>query len=244
MNSIRKKYRIIIFFIITATCLMSSFICIYSINSKDIMPLIRIFIFLAMGSVFMSTFISLLLLEKWYYRKSNKKIMDEMNYDPLLRTLNRRAAIQDLTNHYNDFKYNDTTYAIFMLDVDDFKQINDTYGHDTGDRVLKKITDSIHSFIRNTDKLYRWGGEEFIIVCEGLKIGNIGVFSNKLINNINEITYEKNEDSISATISMGVSYFNENDKSFEDVIKRADIALYKAKSEGKNKIVLSKEIKS
>lgn len=123
-----------------------------------------------------------------------------------------------------------------MVDVDDFKQINDTFGHDMGDLVLVKICESINNHIRNSDILVRWGGEEFLLLCDGLKKDDVPYFANKLLQAVERCQFEFEGQKKSVTISMGVSYFQTIDKTYEQALKKADEALYIAKEQGKNRV--------
>lgn len=119
-----------------------------------------------------------------------------------------------------------------MFDIDNFKSINDTYGHNIGDQVLKITIDTIKNHIRKTDTLGRFGGEEFMIICPGINdegARNIAEKIRKLVKDI------KVEGIPEITISVGVAeYFP--DESITDFIKKADIALYSAKKKGKNRV--------
>lgn len=179
-------------------------------------------------------YIFLALLERWYYRNSNRRLKEEVNLDPLTRVYNRRAAMIFINSSFSNYKKTGTSPALIMIDVDDFKKVNDTYGHDAGDKVLINISEIITNNIRKTDILCRWGGEEFLLICNGLKLEDIDMFSKKLLNAVAEAEYEYNEEKYNVTISMGISYFDNNDKDSFDSVKRADISLYNAKNKGKN----------
>ena len=179
--------------------------------------------------------IFLTLSEKWYYKNYNKKMKEEIYIDSLTKIYNRRAAISYINLAFKNFKKNGLSSAIIMIDVDDFKKINDTYGHDQGDIVLTKITEMLNKHIRSTDILCRWGGEELLLICDGLKMDDVVPFTNKLLDTVAQVEYEYNEQKYHTTISMGVSYFENSDQDSSFSIKRADIALYNAKKQGKNK---------
>jgi len=185
--------------------------------------------------IFICGLIFLTLLEKWYYKNSHKKLKEEIYMDPLTKVYNRRAATDYINLAFKNFKKTALSSAIIIIDVDDFKKVNDTYGHDQGDIVLINITEMLNKHIRSTDILCRWGGEEFLLICEGLKIDDVVQFTNTLLDTVAQVEYKCNEQKYHTTISMGVSYFENSDKDSSYSIKRADIALYNAKKQGKNK---------
>jgi diguanylate cyclase (GGDEF)-like protein len=119
------------------------------------------------------------------------------------------------------------------MDLDDFKHINDTYGHDTGDRVLYQVVKSIKESIRETDTIYRWGGEEFVILAEGMNPDTLQTFMSKVLEAVKDVEISIEDTSINVTTSIGATFFREDDKSFEDGLKRADQALYESKKNGK-----------
>lgn len=175
-------------------------------------------------------------LEKWYYRNSNTYLKEEIIKDPLTNAFNRRGAVKDLSASFQNYVNNSENSAVILFDIDDFKNVNDVYGHDVGDEVLVTLVSIINRNIRNTDRLYRWGGEEFLLICNGLEENNLLGRLNKLLEDVSKICYGDGEKNI--TISVGASYFKEEDTTFEPSLKRADIALYSAKVNGKNQFCI------
>jgi diguanylate cyclase (GGDEF)-like protein len=124
-----------------------------------------------------------------------------------------------------------------MIDLDHFKQVNDTYGHHAGDIVLNCFAKFLQKFIRTYDILGRIGGEEFLIVLPDTGFRNARHFSERLREHIEKnlaIPYESI--TISITVSLGISCMSEDDESLDDIMKRADQGLYKAKNEGRNRV--------
>ena len=175
-------------------------------------------------------------LEKWYYRNSNTYLKEEIIKDPLTNAFNRRGAVKDLSASFQEYVNNNENSAVILFDIDDFKNVNDVYGHDVGDEVLVSLVSTINQNIRNTDRLYRWGGEEFLLVCNGLEENNLSDRLNRLLEDVSNIYYGDGEKNI--TISVGSSYFKEEDTTFESSLKRADMALYNAKVNGKNQFCI------
>lgn len=203
-------------------------------GDKAISKMITLIGLISIGLIFIGILI-VLVLEHWYYKNSNKELKQELNIDELTKAFNRRAAVKKLEETFYLFKRYNNIYTVIIFDIDDFKKVNDTYGHDVGDRVLTNVVEIINKSTRKTDFLYRWGGEEFILICEGLKEENLDSFTDKILKDVKNFEYEEQGEKYHITISMGASYFNKDDRDFLEVIKRADMALYKSKREGKNK---------
>lgn len=177
-----------------------------------------------------------IIVERWSYRHDKTKLEDEINYDTLTKVYSRNYGIKALISCLEKSKTNDHIYTIMMFDIDAFKQINDRYGHDVGDITLKRISSAIHDLIRATDFLIRWGGDEFVIIFDGLRKEMSESVAHKVLEVVSNLQIEANETIIVPTISLGISYFELSDKDYNDVIKRADLAMYHAKANGKNQV--------
>lgn len=129
--------------------------------------------------------------------------------------------------------FKDVSFLFF--DIDHFKRINDTYGHDVGDKVLKRVASVLKESLRIGDIVARWGGEEFIAVLLGSHEKESRVKAEEIRKKVEEMTFDDPKD-LKITVSIGVAEFQEN-ISFEDLVKHADKALYKAKETGRNKVV-------
>lgn len=206
-------------------------------GDKAISKITTLIIILSLVLIFIGILI-VLILEHWYYKNSNKELREELNIDELTKAFNRRAATKKLEEIFYLFRRYNYVYTIIFFDIDDFKQINDNYGHDVGDIVLTNIVEIINKSTRRTDFLYRWGGEEFLLICEGLKEEHLESFTDKILKDIESFEYESEGKKYHVTISIGASYFTEDDENFLSAIKRADMALYKSKKSGKNRATL------
>jgi diguanylate cyclase len=137
-------------------------------------------------------------------------------------------------------------FSILLLDIDDFKKINDNFGHQTGDRVLVAMAHKCREFIRSDDYLARYGGEEFVVVLPGASLRNAVKKAKLICKEMAKAKYaleESKEDTIiSITLSIGASVYKKGD-TVATIIERADKALYAAKQAGKNRVVSEKEIK-
>ena len=159
--------------------------------------------------------------------------------DGLTQLYNRKFLDENLKILIPQIKRDKKKIGLLMLDMDHFKAVNDEYGHDIGDKVLKELSRILEENVRESDILVRYGGEEFMVLL-------IGVDSEESALNIahkigakvreNEIDVYAGT-TIKKTVSMGLSMFPEDSSSFETVVKNADIALYEAKSNGRDKVV-------
>jgi diguanylate cyclase len=164
---------------------------------------------------------------------------EESMRDGLTGVYNRRALdrhIKDLVDR-NLVRHNG--FAVLLLDIDDFKKINDTYGHPVGDRVILALANACRQTIRSDDFLARYGGEEFILLLPGASRRDAAKKARHLCRFIAQTHYtldERNTDlTLSITVSIGVSAFIRGD-SAEALLERTDKALYKAKTGGKNRV--------
>lgn len=174
-------------------------------------------------------------MEKWYFNRSYNRLMKEAYRDSLTSVFNRKAGEQFLQTSFEKFRLSGMDIAVFILDLDDFKKINDHCGHQKGDEVLIQFSQAVTGSLRSTDVLVRWGGEEFLLICEGLKPEDAESFTNKLLGAVRTVTYGCAESSDQVlTVSIGLSFFQGMDKGPDEALRRADEAMYEAKSKGKN----------
>ena len=122
--------------------------------------------------------------------------------------------------------------AIAMYDLDHFKHINDTYGHDMGDTVLVKVTQKVQTLLQKDEYLIRWGGEEFIIIMKD-GAGEFADRAEQIRHAVEQITYANDEH---ISISMGLTYYDGGD--YTESVKKADEAMYQAKDSGRNRVVV------
>lgn len=158
--------------------------------------------------------------------------------DHLTGLYNRRSALNLMKKELARVQRMGGTFAVLMIDVDDFKQVNDSYGHEGGDCVLKAISDLLREDIREYDIAARWGGEEFLVVlpgddCEG---GRILAERVRSLAEKQELKYR--DEVIRFTLTAGVACFRPGDN-LDDVIRCADEAMYRGKKQGKNQVVVN-----
>ncbi|MBN2829256.1 MAG: diguanylate cyclase [Candidatus Cloacimonetes bacterium] len=156
--------------------------------------------------------------------------------DPLTKVFNRRDMEEKMLDAVNLFEREMNPFSFLLLDIDLFKKINDTYGHDAGDYVLKTLAALLKTSLRKIDSICRWGGEEFLVLLN--KTGEEGarVAAEKLRQAVEDFKFEYKDISFKITVTIGYSTFNEL-REVHEVIKEADLALYEGKQNGRNKTV-------
>lgn len=153
--------------------------------------------------------------------------------DPLTELYNRTAYEDRVEVEYSRCKRNKTPLSVAMWDIDHFKNINDSYGHDIGDRVLKAFAKVIQVRIRKTDMFVRFGGEEFILLMPDTTAQQALSLNDKLREKFSECKFSYHDDIFFVTSSVGIAEYSD-DTSHEDLLKKADLALYESKSAGRN----------
>lgn len=166
-----------------------------------------------------------------------KKLIEMNTRDELTGAFNRRYLSTIITYEFERSKRYKRPSCLIMIDLDYFKKINDTYGHLTGDFVLKTVAQILNSTIRNIDILTRYGGEEFCCLLPETSIENAIIVAERLRKHIEEHEFNFDNKVIKITISCGVSEVKESIPDVDTLIKNADEALYKAKANGRNQVV-------
>lgn len=173
-------------------------------------------------------------------RKQNEEELKRLSItDPLTGTNNRRFVIQSIAYELQQIKRHRCVSSVMIIDIDNFKMINDTFGHQCGDETIINIVKLIECNIRKCDVLGRLGGDEFAILLKNTDINQAATVAEKLLNQINNAPLEYDTQKILTTISIGCSTISPDDTSLEDVINRADQALYEAKENGRNRYALN-----
>ncbi len=173
--------------------------------------------------------------------KVNKALKDRATkfeeislHDSLTGVYNRAKFEEELRSEIDKVvRYKTESFAIVFLDIDNFKKINDTYGHLVGDMVLKELTKRVESHLRKSDLFARWGGEEFVLILPLITLENAKIAAENIRKYICSTDFEEVG---KITCSFGVSKFSMDDD-FHSVILRADQSMYEAKQSGKNKVV-------
>ena len=152
--------------------------------------------------------------------------------DNLTRLFNRNKLDEILELEYNRANRYQYSFGVILIDIDYFKSVNDIYGHQMGDSVLKEIAQILKTHTRKTDTVGRWGGEEFLIICSETDLKGILSLAEKIRGEIADFSFSLKEQQ---TASFGVSIYKK-DEAIDNMLKKADDALYKAKENGRNRI--------
>lgn len=168
---------------------------------------------------------------------SNKQLQKESITDELTGAFNRRYAMKLLKEKFNRAVLNpETGFSVAMIDIDNFKSVNDTYGHLAGDAVLKKVVESFSKALREVDVIGRYGGEEFLILISTRKDVALKVCE-RVRTSVESAKTAWNGTELWVTVSIGLVSFDSNIKTVEEMVAMADLSLYKAKKLGKNRVV-------
>lgn len=158
--------------------------------------------------------------------------------DPLTGLFNRRYLKETLDREVSRAKRENQPIGIIIMDIDQFKDINDLYGHDAGDKMLKFIADKLRENTRVEDIVCRYGGEEFVIVMPGASLGVAFERAEHIRRIVDELWVPYENDQMHVTISLGVAAYPVHGADGEDALIRADRALYQAKEAGRNRVIL------
>ncbi|SFM90486.1 GGDEF domain-containing protein [Thermodesulforhabdus norvegica] len=170
--------------------------------------------------------------------QSQKELLErEALTDPLTGVMNRRAYEKRIQEEWERYKRYGHIFSILVIDVDRFKDINDRYGHIAGDLILKELTRRVANHLRRSDMIFRYGGEEFVVILPGTDINGAKEVGEKIRKMVEATKFVYKGSPIAVSLSVGVSQVKEDDENSTDVFGRADAALYRAKSEGRNRVI-------
>ena len=167
-----------------------------------------------------------------------KRQFEQLSTTDVLTGITNRAGIVQIVERLFSSDFDRDKIGFMMLDLDHFKRINDTRGHDVGDQILKGISKVISGCIRQSDVFGRWGGEEFVILCAQVEEASFVALAEKLRSAVHKFEFEPDK-SLNVSISIGATLCGDNDN-FDVTYKRADLALYEAKNKGRNCVVFKR----
>ncbi|HCX64568.1 MAG TPA: hypothetical protein DHN33_05105, partial [Eubacteriaceae bacterium] len=170
--------------------------------------------------------------------EKNIQLMRQAHFDSLTGLCNRRHFVDKAETEIKRIQSCRESCCLLVLDIDDFKHINDMHGHPAGDSVLKKLSDLLIHQFRKTDWVGRMGGEEFAVILSGAEFEEAKKVADKVRRQIEQTVFEIEDKKIKITVSVGIAPINEETENFDDVYKKADQALYHAKEYGKNQVVV------
>jgi len=155
--------------------------------------------------------------------------------DPLTGLYNRRAFIDKANMELARVRRYKSQFSIVLADIDHFKTINDSFGHLTGDEVLRKVSTAIQGGLRRTDVVCRWGGEEFFVLLPDANLRSANRFANRLRQYLRELDIRHNGQRLKVTMSYGIAYCD-GSKDLDECTRIADEGLYFAKSMGRDQV--------
>ncbi len=173
--------------------------------------------------------------------KANKHLEQAALTDPLTNIPNRRYATSRLEQEWASADREKRPLSCMLVDIDHFKQINDEYGHDVGDKVLFEVAQTLRSAARVGDEVCRIGGEEFLVICENTDLAAAQITAERLRSAVEKLTFSVADQSLKITVSIGIATRHEQDTDIDDLLKAADIGVYQAKSNGRNCLVTISE---
>ena len=170
-------------------------------------------------------------------QKANKLLAEEVNTDGLTKLYNHRFFFDLISKEFSNTYRHNRNLSCIMLDIDYFKKINDTYGHQVGDRVLEEIGVILKDAIRQGDYAARYGGEEFAVILPNTSLSEAAMVAERVRKTVEETQISKKIEIGEITISAGVASFDKSTmKKASDLVEKADTGVYKAKHSGRNKV--------
>lgn len=174
------------------------------------------------------------------WARSNRRLLQEALTDPLTQLANRRYGLDRLNQEWSFARHHGTQLACLMLDIDHFKAINDQHGHEVGDMVLGQIARVLEKVCRKNDVVFRYGGEEFCVVCPSTALADAVLLGERIVRAVREGRYGQIGARFPVTLSAGVAVQSADMADPEALLARADRALYHAKANGRDRVVAAR----
>ena len=171
-------------------------------------------------------------------RQQIRELRNITNIDPLTKIGNRQFLDGRLRAVLAEYKGQDSGAAVLFMDIDKFKRVNDSYGHDIGDKVLCMVAATLKNGLRNTDAVGRWGGEEFLAILGDVNsLESLNFICEKLRKLVSFSSLDHLDEKISVTVSIGATFLKSNDTP-ESLVSRADALMYQSKQAGRNRFTI------
>ena len=169
--------------------------------------------------------------------EANEQLTKLAREDVLTGLLNRRMILTMAETEWARWQRYAKPFSIMLIDADDFKSINDRFGHLTGDQALKMLATRLSQAVRTVDSVGRYGGEEFVVILPETRLEGALVAAQKILQTVREADLQAEGKKVTLTVSIGVATVGADDKALDAVLHRSDMALYAAKRQGKNRVV-------
>ncbi|MEO1820543.1 diguanylate cyclase [Pseudomonas sp.] len=179
-------------------------------------------------------------VNKRQLESANTKLQELALRDGLTGLLNRRYWESCLEREFARHQRYDNPVSLVIFDIDHFKRVNDTYGHQTGDEVIRETARITSQLVRETDFAGRYGGEEFVVLLPGTTLDGAAQFAERLRSSIERQQLDYQGSPLTFTISLGVATLTDNMAGYLTLLERADKALYQSKEGGRNQVTLSR----
>ena len=174
--------------------------------------------------------------------EQNRILKEQSRMDPLTGIFNRRVFEDCIDAELDRFNRYNQPFSLIFFDIDRFKDINDNYGHEAGDKVLIAIANRVKEMLRKLDIFARYGGEEFVVILPETPLIQGLVVAAKLREEIEIALFEYEGERVPVTISIGITEAKETDRQYQAIVKRADSLMYRAKDRGRNSVVSDYDI--
>lgn len=171
-------------------------------------------------------------------RKTEEELLRLAATDPLTGAFNRREFTALAEREATRAQRYNHPLSVLMLDLDQFKKLNDTYGHAAGDKALQRFTTLCCNALRNVDIFGRWGGEEFVALLPETTADGAAMIAERLRKSVSETILNFNDHRIPLTVSIGVAQYRDGETAIDAPLSRADAAVYQAKREGRNRVAV------
>ena len=170
-------------------------------------------------------------------RMARDEALRASRFDALTGLYNRAFFVTVMEQEIRRSERMDRGFAVLMLDLDDLKPVNDTFGHQWGDRLIKAVADALRQTIRFTDAVARYGGDEFIVLLPETDASGAYIVAETLRRSIAELTLRASERTVRSSVSIGLVTYPQDGVTIEQLVAAADVAMYESKRRGKNQIV-------
>ncbi|MEH6508373.1 diguanylate cyclase [Halopseudomonas aestusnigri] len=178
-------------------------------------------------------------VNKRQLESANTKLQELALRDGLTGLLNRRYWESCLEREFARHQRYDSPVSLVIFDIDHFKRVNDTYGHQTGDEVIRSVAEITSRLARETDFAGRYGGEEFVVLLPGTHLDGAAQFAERLRQAVEQQVLDYQGSPLSYTISLGVATISDDMANYQILLERADKALYASKEQGRNRVTLA-----